>query len=298
MPPRRIEQWLRELEKKGYAFLSIRNAYRLVRRALKVAVARDKIRKNPTDTITLRKPDVVDDEDDQRGYAMPPDEADRFLAAVGELHRLYALYFVALATGLRQCELIGLRWRNVHLIEKNGKKPYLAVREEIRKVEGKSTRLPPKSKHSRREVPLDDETIAVMAAHRMRQHDERMRWRTTIPDWNPDDLVFPSEVGTPLGANNVRIHFKKALIRAYALPKKKDDWTAAHKKTYTIRFHDLRHSAGSLQLLSGASIADVKEILGHSSIAITAGIYLHSYETTKRAAVAGAALLLRKKGAV
>src|SRR5262249_45077420 len=45
--PEKIEQWLRELEKKGYAFLSIRNAYRLVRRALKVAVARDKIRKNP-----------------------------------------------------------------------------------------------------------------------------------------------------------------------------------------------------------------------------------------------------------
>ena len=132
----------------------------------------------------------------------------------------------------------------------------------------------------------------------MRQHDERMRWRSTVPDWTPDELVFPSEVGTPLGANNVRIHFKKALKRAYGLPAKKDDWSATHKKIYAIRFHDMRHSAGSLMLLSGASIADVKEILGHSSIAITAGIYLHSYETTKRAAVAGAALLLRKKGAV
>jgi len=91
---------------------------------------------------------------------MPPAESNLFLAAVGELHRLYALYFVALSTGLRQCELIGLRWRNVHLVEKNGKKPYTAVREEIRKVEGKSTRLPPKSKHSRRDIPLDDETIA------------------------------------------------------------------------------------------------------------------------------------------
>jgi integrase len=66
-------------------------------------------------------------------------------------------------------------------------------------------------------------------------------------------------------------------------------------KTYAIRFHDLRHSAGSLMLLSGASIAGVKEILGHSSIAITAAIYLHSYEATKRAAVAGAAQLLRKR---
>src|SRR5262249_31164549 len=132
----------------------------------------------------------------------------------------------------------------------------------------------------------------------IRQHDERMRWRSQVPDWNPDDLVFPSEVGTPLGANNVRIHFKNALRRAYGLPKDKSTWTEAHKKIYAIRFHDIRHSAGSLMLLSGASIADVKEILGHSSIAITAGIYLHSYEDTKRAAVAGAARLLRKKGAV
>jgi hypothetical protein len=112
----------------------------------------------------------------------------------------------------------------VHLSEKNGKKPYIAVREEIRKVEGVSTRLPPKSKHSRRDVPFDDETIAVLAAHRMRQHDERMPWRTTIPNWNPDDLVFPSEVGTPLGANNVHILFKKALKPAYGLPKKKEEW--------------------------------------------------------------------------
>ena len=93
--------------------------------------------------------------------------------------------------------------------------------------------------------------------------------------------------------DNVRIHFKKALRRAYDLPKDKDTWTEAHKKTYAIRFPDLRHSSGSLMLLSGASIADVKEILGHSSIAITAAIYLHSYEETKRAAVAGAAKLLR-----
>lgn len=290
--PEKIEQWLRELKKRGYAFFSIRNAFRIVRRAFSVAVARDKIRKNPTDTITLRKPDVVEDEDGT-GYAMTPAEADHFLAIVGIEHRLYALYFAALTTGLRQCELIGLRWKHVHLVEKNGKKPYIAVREEIRLVEGKATRLPPKSKHSRRDIPLDDETIAVIAAHRIRQHDERMRWRSERPDWNNGDLVFPSEVGTPLGANNVRIHFKKALRRAYGLPKDRETWTDAHKKTYAIRFHDLRHSAGSLMLLGGASIADVKELLGHSSVAITAAIYLHSYEDTKRAAVAGAARLLR-----
>jgi integrase len=56
-----------------------------------------------------------------------------------------------------------------------------------------------------------------------------------------------------------------------------------------------RHSADSLLLLAGASIADVKEILGHSSIAVTAAIYLHSYEDTKRDAIAGVAQLLRAR---
>jgi integrase len=152
-----------------------------------------------------------------------------------------------------------------------------------------------KTKHSRRDVPLDEETIAVLAAHRIRQYDEKMRWRSEIPNWNHTDLVSPSEVGTPLRDNNVRRHFKLMIWKAYDLPKKKDEWTEAHKATYAIRFHDLRHSAGSLMLLSGASTADVKEILGHSSIAITAAIYLHSYEETKRAAVAGAAQLLRAR---
>jgi hypothetical protein len=48
-------------------------------------------------------------------------------------------------------------------------------------------------------------------------------------------------------------------------------------------------------LLGGASIVDVKEILRHSSVAVTAAIYLHSYDDTKRAAVAEAAQLLRQK---
>jgi hypothetical protein len=125
-------------------------------------VAHDKIRKNPTDTITLRAFDKVEDEDDQHGYAMTPAEADTFLAAVGELHRLYALYFVALATGMR--------WHNVQLIEKDSKPPHIRVREEIRPVERKPMRLPPKSKHSRRDIWLDPLTVTTLQAHRVHQH--------------------------------------------------------------------------------------------------------------------------------
>jgi hypothetical protein len=90
--PEKIELWIAQLEKEGYAFYSIRNAFRLLRRALSIAVARDKIRKNPTDTITLRKPDVVED-DEQRGYAMTPTETDLFLAAVGK--RTASMHFTS-----------------------------------------------------------------------------------------------------------------------------------------------------------------------------------------------------------
>jgi integrase len=75
---------------------------------------------------------------------MTPTETDLFLATIGEEHRLYALYFAALATGMRQAELIGLRWKNVQLVEKDGRQPHIRVREEIRQVDGKATRLPPK----------------------------------------------------------------------------------------------------------------------------------------------------------
>lgn len=271
--PETIELWIKQLEKEGYAFNSIRNAFRLVRAALKVAVARDKIRKNPTDTITLRAPEDIED-DDSGGYALSPSEAQRFLATV-EGHWHYALYYVALRTGMRMSELIGLRRVNVQLVEKNGKPPRIYVREQIRDVGGVPTVLKTKNKKTR-EIPIDDDLIAVLNAHFLLLADERER---RGKDWHERMLVFPSTVGTPLGHNNLRRHFKIALKKA-GLP--------------NIRFHDLRHSAGSLMLRSGGSLVDVSKVLGHSDIAVTARIYIHSYEDTMFAAVASTATILRR----
>lgn len=273
--PETIELWLNQLEKEGYAFNSIRNAFRLVRAALKVAVARDKIRKNPTDSITLRTPDDVDD-GDSGGYALAPSEARRFLDAV-EGHWLYALYYTALRTGMRQAELIGLRRVNVQLAEKNGKQPRIYVREQIRDVSGVPTVFRTKNKKNR-EIPIDDDLIAVLTAHLALVADERER---RGKEWIDRLLMFPSTVGTPLGHNNLRRHFRAALRHA-GLPR--------------IRFHDLRHSAGSLMLRNGGTLVDVSRVLGHSDIAVTARIYIHSYEDTMFAAVAGTATTLRRAG--
>jgi integrase len=82
-------------------------------------------------------------------------------------------------------------------------------------------------------------------------------------------LVFPSNVGTPLEPHSLHDDFKRILAKA-GLP--------------AIRFHDLRHSAASLMLAQGIPLRSIQEILGHSSIAITANLYAHVGEQLKREA--------------
>jgi integrase len=167
----------------------------------------------------------------------------------------------------------------VQLVEKNDKKPHIRVREQIRDVKGVPTVLKTKNKKTR-EIPIDDDIIAVLEVHFALLADERERLGK---QWKEHMLVFPSSVGTSLGHTNLWRHFK-ATLKLAMLP--------------NIRFHDLRHTAGSLMLRSDATLDDVSKILGHSDIATTARIYIHSYEDTMRAAVAGTATMLpaRKVG--
>lgn len=250
--------------KDKYKFYSIRNTFRLLRQALRAAVTRDKVRKNVTDGIKLRAPDEIEEE---KGTAFDFTQVNALLAVV-VLHRLYALYIVAVITGIRQAELIGLRWSRVQI----DKEPYqILIREQIRPVDGKRIRLPPKSKRSKRDIPIDTTLAAILREHRTRWQEEKLRLGRENPAWKTTDLVFPSEVGTPLGHENLRRHFYAALVKA---------------KLHRIRFHDLRHTVGSLMLAMKINIIAVSEILGHSSVTVTAQVYAHSFIDQKREAVA------------
>ena len=154
------------------------------------------------------------------------------------------------------------------------------VREQGRRKGGEAIWRPPKSKASRRDIPLDEDTVAVLYAQFA-----RLEARRSDPEaqWTDHGLVFPSQVGTMLsGSSNILRHLRPALKRA--------------KLPEHLRFHDLRHTAGSLMLVAGAEIADVSKILGHSSIAVTMKVYAHSYKDNRRKAVASVARQLRKVG--
>jgi integrase len=182
--------------------------------------------------------------------------------------RLGALYELELRTGLRRGELLALRWSDV-----DWERCELRV---SRSLDGERRERTTKTAHSVRAVPFDTETGEALKAHRAHLQAEAHR-----EGWKPDGLIFPSEIGTPMLPRNLLRHFATVLAAA-GLPK-------------DTHFHDLRHTAGSLMLAEGANLVDVSRILGHSSPAVTANIYAHSFDEGRRSAVAGVGRRLRGK---
>jgi integrase len=167
-------------------------------------------------------------------------------------HRLEALYTVAVTAGLRQGELLGLRWEDVDL-----EAGMLQVRRVL--SEARSGRIfeAPKSGKGRH-IRLTRKAIGALRVHRKRQLEERMQ-RAGL--WREQGLVFPSQVGTPLSARNLQRHFK-TLLKSARLPE-------------TTRFHDLRHTCATLLLRQGVHAKYVQELLGHTDISLTLNVYSH-----------------------
>lgn len=191
------------------------------------------------------------------------EEARRLLAAV-KGHRLEALYSVALAVGLRRGEALGLDWAGFDV-----RQGTLKVTQTAQRVKGKGIVLTrtAKTDKSLRMIPLPKFALRVLNDHRALQKRER---EFVGAAWREHDLVFTTSIGTPIEPSNLRRHFHKTL-----------DALQIERR----RFHDLRHTAASLLLAQGATLHDVKEILGHSQIRLTADLYGHAYMAVKREAV-------------
>ena len=167
--------------------------------------------------------------------------------------RLEALYVLAVSTGLRQGELLGLRWGDVDL--QGG---WLAVQRQLSDLRGKLELTEPKTSRSRRTVALPK-----VAAEALRRHKGRLG---AVP--HPTALVFTDARGGPIRRQNLlRRSFRPLLARA-GLPR--------------IRFHDLRHTAATLLLGQGVHVKVVQEQLGHSQISVTLDTYSHVLAPMRR----------------
>jgi integrase len=247
MTPRHISQfvaWLCEQQTPQGRSLSdstVRNAITPVRSCLRTAVAEGIIRHNPTTGVSLPYRPSVEGLEDEDVRALSREQLAAFLALVHPRHRVMFRFLAA--TGLRVSELIGLLWSHLHL---DGSDPHVRIRRAI--VRGRVQ--PPKSRHGKRIVPLDAEIVAALREHRR------------FSNWSGDkDLVFPSQVGTPLNPDNVRRRTLKPLAEEIDA-----SWAA---------FHTFRHTAASMLFARGANVVQVQRWLGHHSPAFTLEIYVH-----------------------
>jgi len=194
---------------------------------------------------------------------LTPEQAKRLFDAAAE-DRYRGLWVTALGTGLRQGELLALRWEDIDLDAGR-----LHVRHTLARVNGKLELLEPKTDRSRRMVMLPTVVSDALRAHRTQQRKERL---VAGSRWVDSGHVFATSIGTPIEAAAVSRAFQVALVRA-GLPH--------------TRFHDLRHAAATFLLAQGFTLEDVKNLLGHSSITLTSNTYGHVLERRQLQVAAG-----------
>jgi integrase len=167
--------------------------------------------------------------------------------------RLEALYFLAVSTGMRQGELLGLGWEDVDLEERT-----VRVRKTLTLAKGGPRLTEPKTRGSRRQIRFTSGAVEALERHRERQEAEGA---AAGGKWNDWGLVFCTRRGTPIRRDNLHDKHWKPLLKKCGLP--------------DVRFHDLRHTCATLLLTKGVHPKIVSEMLGHSSIAITLDTYSH-----------------------
>jgi integrase len=239
-----IQGMYRAMLDRGLSPRTVQYAHAVLHRALRQAVRWGLVPRNVSEDVD--RPRIRPEEI----RPLNRHQARHLLNTAGESgDRFEALYVLALHTGMRPGELLGLKWEDVNFDEGG-----LQLN---RALAGKNLTAP-KTKRSRRRIDLSTASIAALKAHRKRQLEERMQKAGL---WRDHGLVFPSTVGTPLFHRNVVRAFKNLLKRA-GLPQ-------------STRLYDLRHTCATLLLGSNVHPKYVQELLGHASIALTLDTYSH-----------------------
>ena len=212
------------------------------------AVRWNLIPRNPADSVETPTPTP------KEMHPLSAEEARRLLdAAQGD--RFDALYVLAVHTGMRRGELLGLKWDDVDLENAS-----VRVRRTLTRIDnGRRLALgPPKNKKSRRTVRLTERAVEALRSHLERQLAEIEALGDLYKD---QGLVFTTEAGTLINPSNLRQRSLASLLKRAGLPQ--------------ITFHDLRHTCASLLFQKNFHPKFVQELLGHASVAITLDTYSH-----------------------
>jgi len=259
LTPAHVRGLYREKLEAGLSARTVRYVHTTLHKALKQAVMDGLIPRNVTGSVKPPQPSR------EEMCPLTPEQAKLLLQLAHESgDRLEALYVLAIHTGLRQGELLGLKWDDVDLEDGS-----LQVRRTLTITKDGPVFTSPKTTGSRRSVKLTSNAIEVLKHHLERQLAETDRVGSL---WRENGLIFASESGEPLNRHNLTRRSFKPLLKRAGLPQ--------------IRFHDLRHTCATLLLIRNVNPKIVSEMLGHSTIAITLDTYSHVLPNMRNQAAA------------
>lgn len=220
---------------------TVRRIVSPVRACLSTAKREGLVRHNAADGAVLPVRETVIEDGPEHARALTRAQLATFLDIVPARHAL--LFRFLASTGVRWSEVAALRWSDLRL---DGSAPCVRIRRAI--VRG--TFKPPKSKHGRRDIPLDAGLV------------DDLRHARVESEWSTDDsLVFPAQNGEPMRQENVRRRVLRPSAGEAGVP-----W---------IGFHTFRHTCASLLFDRGANAVQVQRWLGHHSPAFTLSTYVH-----------------------
>lgn len=274
LTPQRLQKLYSEKLKEGYSAVTVIAIHNLLHKALDNAVRWELVAQNVCKKVSPPRrvrPEMK---------SLTPEQVQQLLDAARG-HPQEALFILALSTGMRRGELLGLKWQDINFAEGT-----LQVRRVLSRVPTKMVEqvgqhyieAEPKTPKSRRSIALAAVALEALKLHRDRQ----LKMREKAGDaWEDHDYVFCTPTGKYLTPGHNALVQLKVLLKKAGLP--------------DIRFHDLRHSAASMLLGMGTHPKVVQELLGHSQIGMTMDIYSHVLPSMQREAMSKLDAVLRKQ---
>ncbi len=229
--PAQIQRLYSQKLNEGLSAKTVSHIHGYLRRVLNEAVKWELIYRNPCQSVTPPKV--------QRKIpkVWTIDQAQTFLGAVRD-HQYFGIYLIALTTGSRRGEILGMEWENI-----DWNKSTISIKKTVVELKGVATISTPKTAKSARKIVLPQVVIDHLK---------------TYPD--KQGFIFQSKANTPVHPRNLLRHFY-SVLDSVDVPR--------------IRFHDLRHTAATILLQRDVHPKKVQELLGHSSITLTLDTYSH-----------------------